>query len=229
MQCLSTTDIGPAVIAFSDGWYAGVGSSSKASLRIVVGTNNLGSGVTQEHGQAWAAMIVQIAQTISSRPYAAIVNAVGGMDIEMLYGPPSAVMAWANGYGSNAYADYGDAEGCPQSCDGGWSSKLVVTLGGSTFLPEIYSSGGGNATEWAGLSKYYQTNYGIPLNIQAPLSEWTACLQRESTKNNCIAHGRIDNTPEIAWIQMVGSLAKVKSMTAKTLSPSSNIEHRVPL
>jgi hypothetical protein len=62
-----------------------------------------------------------------------------------------------------------------------------------------------------------------------PLSEWTALSQRESTKNNCIAHGRIDNTPEIAGLQIVGSLAKVKNMTANTFSLSSNIEHRVTL
>jgi hypothetical protein len=201
------------------------------SLLIVVGINNKGNNFTKAHGKDWAAMISMIMSTIAGRPYAGRVTVVGGVDMELAWSSPDTVSAWAQGYGSNAYADFGDAPGCPTRCGSKkypWSAQQVISLGGSTFIPEIYGDKGGAASAWAGLSKVNFQSTGHALNIRAPLSELTACLQREAQADNCVSGGRIDNTPTIAWIQMAGALAKQKIPGAGAILPTSNIEHRVP-
>jgi hypothetical protein len=228
MQFLSTSAIQSAVIAFANGWYAAVGDASAPSLRIVVGTTNYNKagGVTQAHGEAWAAMMAKISTSFAQSAYASRVTAIAGMDMELAYSAPSAVSAWATGFDSSAYADYGDAPGCPAACNNGWTANLVVTLGGTSFFPEIYSAGGGNAKSWAGLSSFNYSASGVPLNIVAPLSELTACVQ----ESNCgtTKATRIDNTPTAAWIQMVGALKAPVATSAASIAPSTNIEHRVP-
>jgi hypothetical protein len=220
---LAVTSIEGAVVAFADGWYAGLGGNTTSSLQIIVGIDNKG-GVTQQHGQAWAAMVGNIAAIVASRPYAGRVKVVGGMDMELGYSGPTPVASWVRGYGTGERADYGDAQGCPDNCIGGWTAAQVINLGGSMFFPEIYGAGGGNAGQWAGLSQFSQKTYGHSLNIVAPLSELTACVQREPTCNTPL--GRIDNTPTTAWIQMVGALAR-KTIPGG-ISSATNIEYRIP-
>jgi hypothetical protein len=232
-QFLSTSTVQSAVIAFADGWYSGLAGANSPTLRIVVGTNNkgldsfdtrFGKGATKEHGSAWAVMMSNIASAIARRPYASWVIIIAGMDIEMLYSKSPAVSNWAIGFGSNSYVDYGDAQGCPNSCANGWTADDVITLGGSTFMPEIYSPGGGDAKEWAGLSAFSKKKLGVPLNIVAPLSELTVCIQRPP---DCTKNGRIDNSPTNAWLQMIGALQKVLPGSTAAIVSATNIEARV--
>ena len=232
-QFLSTSAIGSAVISFADGWYAGLSGSTAPRLAIVVGTSNYGldnfdakygSGSTNKHGKAWAAMVASIEQIIATKPYATMVNVIAGMDIEMMYSKSAAVATWAGGFGSVNYADYGDAQGCPAACANGWTASEVVTLGGSVFFPEIYSSGGGNASQWAGLSAWKKKLFGTPLNIVAPLSQLTACVQRAPT---CTVNGRTDNSPPASWMHIVEAVESAVPGSAATIGPSTNIEHRV--
>ena len=170
-----------ATIAYADAWYSAISIlpvKSQPTLRLVVGISNsfLPQGAAAvAHRQAWAKMVANISSVIASRPYAHLVSVVGGMEMEIGFSGPARVAPWVQGYGPGPRADFGDAALCPnKNCGNGWTPDLIISLGGSIFLPEIYGDSGGNAVEWAALSSYNLATNGAPLNIVAPISQITA-------------------------------------------------------
>jgi len=214
---LSTAEIATDAESFASGWYDGLAGNPNADLLLVIGVNSYGSGVTRQHGAAWAQMVADVARVIAGTQYASRVHVIGGMDIEMGYDAPAAVGGWMSGYGSNNYVDFGNLEpGCEKKCGNGWSFSSVKMYGGSMFMPEVYSPGG--AKVWAQFAHYN----GNTLNIVAPLSELTACRQKSIISNVCKG---IDYTPESSWTQLAVDLLKYEPpSTVAAIGPATNIE-----
>jgi len=223
---LSVDQIQAAVIAFADGWYSSIGASP-SNLHIVVGTTNFEivkdkkSNLTSAHGRAWADMLLNVNLILLTKPYSGRVDAIAGLDIELDWSKSEAVNRWASGFGSSDYADFGEAAGCPNKCNNGWTPIDRLEVGGSETFPQIYSTGKGNARTWAQLSDISQQTFGHSLKIVSALSQRTACDQRGGCNGT-------DNTPMASWSQMIDELSLLGDpATAERILPSTNIQHRV--
>lgn len=234
---LSTTTIAEAVEQFALGFYGGTYSTNTAQMRIVVGVNNYGSFVTNEHGEAWLLMVQAIGATLST--YGDQVTVRGGSDMELAYSGPATTYDWVTGY-SNAQAfpyflyDFGDAQSCPQvdttsnpgSCINGWSQDSVSYISWEAPLsypfPEIYGQGGGNARQWQQLSLYSALESGGNMFILGPLTQHYACQQRPGA--SCRG---TNNSPSEAWLQLSGDLDS-QPQTSQDMIWSTDIRWRNP-
>jgi len=227
---LATSAIEMAVMNYATGYQSIVGSSPNAKLHIVIGTSNAQNkkknNVTSSSGAAWSALVNRAATDIDTLGAGNAISVSGGMDIELLYSTYVTAAAWVGGFGGSAsLTDYGDANDCratSSSCANGWTKADVISLAGNYILPEIYSTGGGNAASWAALSLYAKTAGGAPLGFGGALTQVYACRQRPG---QCAG---TNNSPTAAWLQLTGDLAASSLQGATPLTAPSDIEHRVP-
>jgi hypothetical protein len=153
-----------AVMAFSQGFWNGLGTDYESFLTIVVGSNSSGNHVTENHGEAWGTMINELNNWLIYQGYHSQIAIVGGSDMETNFREPSEARAWVDGYsstGSYPVYNYGNASGCPldypptepehqsnilaQQCDvQGWTQEDVLNVSwGSLYafpFPEIYNT-----------------------------------------------------------------------------------------
>ncbi len=220
---------------YAQGYYDGTGSDTSSQLKLTLGTSNSGGGVSTAHAKAWAQMVKGVGAWLDSGTVWKQVNVRGGMDIEMGYNTPSTTKAWLNAYkgelvGTQHYLyNFGDAGGCPQSgttstpgyCNNGWTQDDVDYVSrGSGFsfaIPEIYSTGGGNAKSWQQLSLYSYLKYGSKIFLKGPLTQMGACGQKGCSGT--------DNTPSAGWNQLWDRL-NADSRTAQSLTWSTDIRWR---
>jgi len=220
-EYLTLDDIKSAAENFIGGYYFETDHVVKHKILVVIGTSSNGAEVSGEHGRAWASMVSDINSWIKNNDYSDWIGLVGGIDIEVDAGwaAPSSVMQWVAGYGSNDYANYGDATDCRiGKCDGGWTLDQVYKLSGAYVVPQVYTAGGTQADDWANVSFYGETAYGVPLNIVSPLSQLGACGQLHCSSD--------DNSPTTARRQMTASLQR-KFGKSINLSPAADIMWRV--
>ena len=229
----SVSTIRLAAAWFAYGYINGAGSDTLSVVRMVIGTNNYGSYATSAHGQAWAQMMRNIGADITTYGWSNRIGVRAGNDMEPSYSTPSGTANWVNGY-AGAWAspyflyNYGSADGCPTSgatsapkaCSNGWSQDTVwfVSWGAAPSypLPEVYSTGGGNAKQWQQISLYSALGRGGRMSIAGPLSESQGCAQRGGCSG-------IDNTSDAAWTQLWTELNN-NSLTAQSMSWSTDIK-----
>ncbi len=210
------SDIEYAVKLFLNGYYT---CGGRGFLTVAVGTNNFGSKVSPEHGQAWGQMMVRLNAYISN-PGADLrdrLAVVGASDIEVGWNPPGLSRAWVDAYASTSqgirYYNYGDAQGCPTTgtgpCDLGWTQEDIwyVSWGSAANplpVPEIYFNAPpgppSNARQWVTLAALHG---GAPMFIPGVLTQWQAC---QDPGRKC---DRGYNTPIQAWRQTMDALYAV--------------------
>jgi len=201
-------------------------------LTLSVGTNNnagLG-GLTLSHGTAWAQLINDVNDWISSSPsWAEWLTARGGIDIELSapFAPPLTTRTWITGYvdtyrGESLYYDYGSCEDCPTtvgaqcpSMHQGWTCEDVwyVAWGARPALPLplTYNNQGINAQQWRWLSWYSWWYHNHRMSIKGSFTQWQICLIRPQLQGCAGA----DQPPWVGWAQLFDTL-NAYTMTAET-------------
>jgi hypothetical protein len=216
-------------------------------LRIVVGTSNSKNcNVTYAHGQAWSQMVRDVGDWLAQAATGDKVQVRGGIDAEtdtVSFTTAGPARNWVDGYTSIFVSpywlyDFGDAGGCPQSGTtstpklcliSGQSSSLAwsqedvyyVSYGAapSVPMPQIYSTGGGNARSWQQISLYSYLRYGFRIEIAGPLSQSGACGQPPGCATGT------NNTSTQAWTQLWTELNNNVN-TAQDLLFSADIKWR---
>lgn len=207
-------------VSFAKGYYNGTGTDRDSTLTLALGANNNGSQVSgnaTQQGRAWSNFTRYA--VLDTQGYALQVTVTGAYDIEIGWNTATASLALLDGYASinslGAY-DFGDAAGCPMTnrdpCRSNgytWSLDQVWQKAyGRQFMfsvPEIYSSAGGNAKQWANLSRYSVNQYGYRIPFSGTLSQYQACID---VSNACTPEspGSTKNTPDTAWNQLDAEL-----------------------
>ena len=216
---------------YAAGYYTGVGSAS-ASIELAVGESNDGSQVASngyQQGRAWSNFVNTVASDTAS--YASHVGVEAAYDAELDYNGPTATFNQLLGFGSinsNMYVDIGDAAGCPSSgasgtasCDNGWTVDDVYTkawdIAYAYPMPEIYTTTGSMAAEWANVTEYGATAGARgAMFFLGSLSQSAACGQVGGCSGT-------DNTPNQSWTQLYNAI-NANTNTAMTPAISDNIE-----
>lgn len=218
---VTLSQIASAAQNFGKGYYVCVGADRSSHIYIGIGTTNYGTKFTttnwREHGLAWGKMVNDVNTWFKNNGYSGQVHAVGAIDIELSWNSPTNSRAWVDGYDSVNLYDYynfGTLDGCAYTyqspnCGNGWSrmDALYTSFGPLPAypLPEIYRRDGVNAKQWALLSQYSVTQYGIGMEFIGVFTQWKAC--QKSSPDQCINLG-LDNTPAQGWMQLYTELAK---------------------
>lgn len=220
-------EIAQAVQAFARGYHEQVDQKQNAAnsqLAIAIGTNNK-QGISNDSGQAWAALVDQVNTWVQQQQYTEIKIAAAS-DMELSWNTAQNTRSWVDGY--KAYFanngklaptlyNYGDAAGCPPygKCNGGWTQDDVWYVswgsGVSAPLPEIYTTTGSQAKEWANLVKYsFTKDPNHPMIIAGVMTQYQSCLDQND-------HSGTDNTPVQGWSQLWNAL-HADEQTAQTLN-----------
>ncbi len=218
---VTLSQIASAAQNFGKGYYVCAGADRGSHIYIGIGTTNYGTKFTttnwREHGTAWAKMVNDVNTWFKNSGYSSQVHAVGAIDIELSWNSPVNSRAWVDGYDSVNLYDYynfGTLDGCAYTyqstyCGNGWTriDALYTSFGPLPAfpLPEIYRTDGVNAKQWAMLSVFSVSYYGVPMDFVGVFTQWKACQQ--SSPDQCIDLG-LDNTPAQAWLQLYTELAK---------------------
>jgi hypothetical protein len=155
--------------------------------------------MTAAHGQIWAQMLIDLDTWIATNNYQ--ISLASALDLELDYAKKGPTLDWYKGFiavdaGSIAQYDFGDANYCRVTCDNGWTPKDIVALP-TLFAPEIY--GRHFWRDWQKVSLYEAQSGGVPLAIEAILSEHGACTTNPPCEN-------ADYTAQDAWTALVNSL-----------------------
>lgn len=229
--------------AFLSGFYNC--SPSGAHLTAAMGVNNYGSGVTREHGIAWAQAVNVVNAWIEQPPsFAAKLRAWGGIDAEMDWNSGAMTSARADGYRSvagvgNYYVDFGTCESCPitspctspgqvlsgypinpnkplWTCYDIWYASWGAAP--AQPVPEIYLQSGLNTHQWHRLSQFSVAQYGAPIRFKGTLTQWNACVENQRTNPNACIYGsdRADITPSVGYLQFYDALLSDPLTSATT-------------
>ena len=218
----STASIETAAESYLSGFYNC--SPANAALRLVVGTSNYGSGVTANHGRAWAAMVNDINSWINATPGLSLkLAARGGNDMEPSWNTASATRAWVDGYAAvyvkpSYLYNYGSCDGCAfkqcPSCtpNNHWTVEDIwyVSYGAAPAwpVPEIYLTNGVHADQWYRIALYGVNTHASLMQFIASLTQWQAC----QTNGPCVS---VDNTPVQGWTQLFTAL-NANPLTSQT-------------
>lgn len=184
-------------------------------VKLVIGTNNIGSSTNNTHGQAWANLVNNVNSWISSNGYGVQEEAIGGSDIEIAWNTASSSRNWVDGYNStaqHALYDYGDDAGGTNPNQNGWTANDVWYVAyGATWdwpVPEIYYTV--DATlDWQPLSLWAYNNKGNRINFMGTLTEYAA----DSTTL----------TPAQGWSALYNALNSDSRTAQSSLSYSTDI------
>jgi hypothetical protein len=190
-----------SIMAFSDGFWFGLGFDYDSFLTIIIGTNSSGYYVTKEHGEAWGIMINELNDWLISKGYNNQIRIVGGNDMETNFRDPSEAIAWVDGYSTTGFFpvyNFGNASGCPLNypptepeyqygiiplqCDvEGWTQEDVYHVSWGSFraypFPEIYNTTGANAQQWYRIALYKNLVHIGIMEFNGSLAQFTACEQ----------------------------------------------------
>lgn len=202
-------------------------STSGMFLKLGIGTSNYYGYTGTAHGQAWAAMVNTVNNYISANGLSRV-QARGASDFESWCNSsgcmsPTTSRAWADGFSGATSApmyNYGSADGCPPygSCNGSWTQDDYYYVSwrnpAAWPVPEIYATGGANATQWQRISKYGYTTYGQAMDFLGSLTQYAACAGGCSGTNN---------TPAQGWTQLYNALNSDAATAQSTLDYSTDI------
>lgn len=210
LDFVSTSQIQQAVEAFLSGFWS---CSSTTKMYLAVGTSNYQGATESGHGIAWAQMINQIANWISSSGFSSREKVFGASDIEPGFDTPTPSIDWAHGYQSAAqhiYFDYGSCDGCSSKYNGwgapnGWTQYDVYAVAWGIKvaypLPEIYYNPPPGpdtmASQWQYMSQYAytQSNPPKPMTFYGEMTQWAASGNDPTT-----------NTPAEGWTQLYNEI-----------------------
>lgn len=228
----STAQIRDAVEAFVLGYWNC--SPPSAYIKVAIATNNHGTEVNSNHGQAWANMVNSVDSWIGLMGYYSKLSVAGASDMEPAWNTAAATRAWADGYDSvnnREYYDYGSCDSCPTTncpnCQiaNNWTKDDVwyVSWGVPPAWPWplIYATSGVNADQWYRMSLYSYTNHGGRMIIKGSGTQWQACQQHPGTCSN------LDNKPSMGWGQLAQWL-NLDTRTAQSLDWSTDIKWQYP-
>lgn len=183
-----------SIINAAEGFLDGFWNCSPASpqLRLVIGTSNYGSQVSNAAGSAWGSAVNSLNNYISSKGYGSQEFARGGIDAEPGWDTEfSRTSSWVDGYNaatSYPLYDYGSADACPYSgysgnCDGwGQHGLWYISWGNHDGypLPEIYQWS--MADQWYYESVYSSTSESNGrLGFLGTMTQYAACGCGSST------------------------------------------------
>lgn len=231
---VTKSQIAATVEQFGKGYWVCTGSDTTSQLYVAAGVNNSGSGVTYNHGSAWATMTTSINSWISTNGYSSQVKVRAAGDMEPDFNSSSSTIAWVNGYtasyGSGLWLyDVGSASGCPISgnptanspCNNSWVLDNVWYVSWGTYplypIPEIYNTAGANASQWYLISLYSYLYKGGPLYFPGVLTQSQACQQ----VGGCSG---INNTPAQGWTQLYNALNADSRTANPTIRWSTDIK-----
>lgn len=205
----------------------GIGTSNFALYRDGVCTP-LSWFCTEEraynHGKAWAAMVNTVNNWVIQQGYASQVTVSGANDIELSWNTAMITIAWVDGFNDAnndatgmdkfVFYNYGACEGCPTRLSPNTNPDLVFDwtlfyvhytawrVSPAWPIPEIYSTSGINARQWAYLSYWGVTNRGYPpIYYLGEMTQWQAC----SGDPYCVDTGT-NNTPVQGWTQLFNEI-----------------------
>ena len=202
-----------SAVNFAKGYWLCTRGDLGSNVVTGIGTSNDGDYFNVQGGNAWYGVVVDANASLAELGIGQA-QFYGAIDAELLYNTASATRDWLDqGFnrdnGNTTFTwitDVGDANSCPQTvntsvngaCANGWHQSDVVHISEFDFsfaVPEIYSTGGGNAKQWDSLTRWgfahSSSSWGAPIGV---LTEYKACLQR----GNCSG---INNTPAAGWAQ----------------------------
>ena len=218
LSLASTQQIAEAVKGFVRGY--ALCSPSEARMNIIVGTSNYKGETNANHGQAWAGMINDLHNWLTTaneaKTWAARISISGGNDIEPSWNTTANTRAWVDGYATTAIRpiyNFGSCDGCPTvgnpsaQPNNGWQLEDIwyVSYGAriAQVFPEIYARNGVNARQWQFVSLYAAIKHGVRIQFGGLLTQYQACQDRDSV--GCSANG-LDNTPQQGWEQLQAAL-----------------------
>jgi hypothetical protein len=217
-----------AVESYMRGFWDGTVRGTHSFMEVAPGVTNHGGAGTYAHGQAWGAMVSNLASWIQSKGYGSELFALGSGDLEPSWGSVSQTESWVNGYStaSQLYFDFGSADGCPPygGCTNGWSQAAEYYVAwGATWadaVPEIYTESGSQAAQWESISLWGSYNGGSgPIAFSAALSQYQACKDIGSSCSGA------DNTPAQSWTQLTIAMNS-NSRTAGSIRFSTEMSYR---
>ncbi len=225
---LNLDQIKAAVENYSTGFWYGLDGDYESFLTIIVGLNNIGSGVSVGHGEAWGNMINELNQWISEPPhkYDSQIAIRGGIDIEPSFGPAQAAIDWADGYsttGIHEFYDFGSLGNCPEYLPPTepqyhygidpeicadtpyfWTQQELFHISWESLkafpFPEIYHTNGKDARQWYRLSLYAYFHYRT-MTFYGTLTTFEACKRNFTDECNYIY-----NTPAMGHDQLYTEL-----------------------
>jgi hypothetical protein len=163
---------------FADAYIANLGNDTVSQLRVVIGVNNFGAGVTTGHAGAFGGAVDYA--RVGFGPLDSQVKIVAGFDAELNWNMPAITKAWVDTYmdftshctpGAGVEAclyNFGNAI-CPETgfgnCNNNWTRDDVWYISSGAkrssdshqfvaALPEIYNTEGANARQWQNMSLY---------------------------------------------------------------------------
>jgi hypothetical protein len=239
---VTVDQIRAAVVEYGHGFWSCTGANTSAHLRIGIGTSNYadfgrGVGMTDAQvvsfGAAWAVLVNQANDGLTSLGYARQVDAVAASDIELSWGTAATARGWFGGYNGSfrwPMYNYGDAAGCRWSgttataggCNNGWTQRDVyyVAWGAAPAyaVPEIYATNGVNAKQWQQVSKWGTLNGGSRIWFSGSLTQAGACAS-----GGCSG---VDNSPSAGWTYLVNACAVDSATTLSSLRFAADIKAR---
>lgn len=185
--------------SFTDGFYSC--ASGSTFLNLIIATSNSGSQVNNGHGAAWAQMVNDVQNYITSPPsYAGRIVAEGGSDIEVGFNSYSVSAGWVQSYetaNNRKMFNIGDATGCPSTqsgdltgqtgtslaCSNGWTQDRITYVSwrnpAAYPFPQIYTEGSvysAMAIQWQRIASYYRQAYGTGwMIISGVMTQQGAC------------------------------------------------------
>jgi len=188
--------------------------NNDARLTLAMGVNNHHprspyiSGVTLEHGRAWAQMVNDLNDWIEDHNWQNTLRVYGANDIEFEWNTYDVTIQWVNGYTEtwsfpSYYLNFGSCDSCPSSQfwwwvpANGWTLENIRTVSWGAPpawpLPEIYLRDGLNADQWSWINHLYTS----PMYFTGALTQYGACHSPQPRSCN-----GTDNTPEQGWSQL---------------------------
>jgi hypothetical protein len=223
----SLSTIENAMEQYANGFYTCTGSNL-STLRLVMGTSNYGSYVSNGHGQSFATSVNNVNTWLSNQGYTQYITAAGGSDMETSWASATTTRSWADGYNTNhlyALYNYGDAGGCPSAsqggtCNGGWTQGDVYYVSWGVpagyAIPEIYNTTGTNAKQWQQISLWgYLNSSQGKITFSGSLTQYDACSGGGCSGTN--------NSPATGWTQLYNTVNSDSRTAQSTLRWSTDM------
>ncbi len=183
-------------------------------ITIVPATTNLYTNIGYTHSLRWATMINNLKTFIDSRSYGAQISVMGGINLELNFGKPTATRTYVDGYASItniSFLNIGSCEGCPRDTnptaipDNEWTLEDIwyVSWGNVRAypLPQIYAENGVSAAQWQFLANWaWQNRQQSNIDYKGVITQFQACIDRNDPCSGT------KNSPEQGWQQFYDKL-----------------------
>jgi hypothetical protein len=210
----STIDISRSAELWVEGfWRCQQPNNSRITLAIGTSNSELTFEISSQHARAWAGMVDDVAEYVTSKQYDGRITIAAASNIELDWSTPKVARDWVVTYTITAHQllyVIGDCSGCPYLerpgwvPNNGWTQEDIwyVNWGAklSYPLPEIYSERGVSAAQWQAVAGWAVDQGHSLMLFAGALTQWRACTDKS---NPCTG---IKNLPEQGWQQLRDAL-----------------------